>query len=157
MSDTYESAVRKAIKRMGQPAPAPQSDAVALAEEIQQRYKDWPNAVDVEKAILAAAIRTLAAELEQARAERDAANDAAQYWESQFDGNDKRRIEVERRWTAAEAEATRYREVLAEIAHGPVGYWNNPEHGVRVWEHMVQIATDALSVCKVDEGDETDD
>ena len=45
-----------------------------------------------------------------------------------------------------DGEAQRWRNALADIAHGPVGYWNLPEHRERVIKHMMEIARAALEV-----------
>ena len=73
------------------------------------------------------------AELAQLRAERDAADyllsEGAEHAAADMDG-----------------EAQRWRNALADIAHGPVGYWNLPEHRERVIKHMMEIARAALEV-----------
>lgn len=43
-----------------------------------------------------------------------------------------------------EQELERYREALLEIFHGPVGYWNFPEHQGEVVAKFMQIAKQAL-------------
>ena len=43
-----------------------------------------------------------------------------------------------------EQELARLREALADIAHGPVGYWNDPERAPEVVKHLVDKATKAL-------------
>ena len=43
-----------------------------------------------------------------------------------------------------ESENARLREALADIAHGPVGYWNEPERTPEVVKHLVDKATKAL-------------
>ena len=42
------------------------------------------------------------------------------------------------------AEVTRLREALADIAHGPVGYWNGKQYAQTVISQMMKIASDAL-------------
>ena len=43
-----------------------------------------------------------------------------------------------------QAEVKRLRDALIDIAHGPVGYWNLPEHREEVIRHMMQVARAAL-------------
>lgn len=45
---------------------------------------------------------------------------------------------------AAEARAERLQAALADIAHGPVGTWNEPQHAAEVIKHMMRVASDAL-------------
>lgn len=45
---------------------------------------------------------------------------------------------------AAEARAERLKTALADIAHGPVGTWNEPQHAAEVIKHMMRVASDAL-------------
>jgi len=60
--------------------------------------------------------------------------------------------EVQRDWLspveahALRAEVARLRAALKDIAHGPVGYWNLPEHREEVISHMMKVASAALEV-----------
>ena len=42
------------------------------------------------------------------------------------------------------AENARLREALADIAHGPVGYWNEPQNSLGLVKYLVEKATKAL-------------
>ena len=43
-----------------------------------------------------------------------------------------------------EQENARLREALADIAHGPVGYWNEPQNSLGLVKYLVEKATKAL-------------
>ena len=45
---------------------------------------------------------------------------------------------------AAEARVPELQAALADIAHGPVGTWNEPQHAAEVIKHMMRVASDAL-------------
>jgi len=51
---------------------------------------------------------------------------------------------AEARAEKAEARAERLQAALADIAHGPVGTWNEPQHAAEVIKHMMRVASDAL-------------
>ena len=45
---------------------------------------------------------------------------------------------------ALRIEIDRLREALADIAHGPVGYWNEPQNSLGLVKYLVEKATKAL-------------
>ena len=48
------------------------------------------------------------------------------------------------------AENARLREALADIAHGPVGYWNEPQNSLGLVKYLVEKATKALQPPEVE-------
>ena len=55
-------------------------------------------------------------------------------------------IGYQRRIKELEAENAAFRETLRDIAHGPVGYWNEQQHRAAVIQHMMQRAKEALDL-----------
>ena len=49
-----------------------------------------------------------------------------------------------------EAKVERLRDALADIAHGPVGYWNEPQNSMGLVKYLVEKATKALQPPEVE-------
>ena len=51
---------------------------------------------------------------------------------------------------ALRIEIDKLREALADIAHGPVGYWNEPQNSLGLVKYLVEKATKALQPPEVE-------